>query len=335
MTRISTLKLFCATVFTVGLAVYSASAQDACGEISISEMNWASAGLAAWVDKIILEEGYDCNVSLVAGDTMPTFASMNEKAVPDMAPEMWVNAVKEPLDAAVAEGTLVLAAQILTDGGVEGIWMPRELAEREGITTLAQALERPELFPGAEDEAKGAFFGCPAGWACQHIARNQFLGAKADEKGFALVDPGSAAALDGTISRAFERGEGWLGYYWAPTAILGRYDMLRLDLEAEFDRERWDTCIVQPDCVNPQVTEWPRSDVFTIVTKEFATKAGVAMEYVQNRKWDNDTVNGMLNWMSSSQATSEDGAYEFLEKHEDVWTKWVPEEVAEKVKAAL
>lgn len=329
-------KILASTGFALGAALATpALAAEDCGNITIAEMNWASAGLAAWVDKIILEEGYGCKVELVAGDTMPTFTSMNEKAEPDMAPEMWVNAVKEPLDQAVAEGRLVIASQILTDGGVEGIWIPTWLAQEHGITTLKQALERPDLFPGAEDPSKGAFFGCPSGWACQHIARNQYLGAGADDKGFDLVDPGSAAGLDGSIARAFNRQEGWLGYYWAPTAILGKYDMTRLDLEAEFDREHWDNCIVTADCLDPKVSEWPTSDVFTTVTREFADKAGVAMDYVQTRAWTNDTLNKMLSWMGDNQASNEDGAYEFLMTHEDLWTRWVPADVAEKVKAAL
>lgn len=323
---------------TLAFAAFTAApalAQDDCGSVTVAEMNWASAGLAAWVDKIILEEGYGCDVALVAGDTMPTFASMNEKAEPDMAPELWVNAVKEPLDAAVAEGRIVIAAQILSDGGVEGIWVPTWLAEQEGLVTLEDALARPELFPGAEDGSKGAWFGCPSGWACQAINRNQFEGAEAGERGFELVDTGSAAGLDGSIARAFAREEGWLGYYWAPTAILGKYDMTRLDLQAEFDRERWDNCMVVSDCPDPQVTEWPVSDVFTVVTKEFAEKAGVAMGYVENRAWSNETVNEMLSWMGDNQASNEDGAYEFLTTREDVWTQWVPEEVAERVRDAL
>ncbi|KGJ03108.1 glycine betaine/proline transport system substrate-binding protein [Paracoccus halophilus] len=322
------------TLAFLGLSVPALAAED-CGRISIAEMNWASAGLAAWVDKIILEEGYGCEVALVAGDTMPTFTSMNEKAEPDMAPELWVNAVKEPLDMAVAEGRIVIAAQILTDGGVEGIWIPTWLAEKEGIRTLEDALARPELFPGAEDSSKGAWFGCPSGWACQLINKNQYMGAKADEKGFELVDTGSAAGLDGSIARAFNRQEGWLGYYWAPTAILGKYDMTRLDLQAEFDRERWDKCIVQADCLDPQVTEWPVSDVYTAVTREFSEKAGPAMDYVKARAWTNDTVNAMLSWMSENQASNEDGAYRFLETQEELWTQWVPDEVAEKVRSAL
>ncbi|MTH78010.1 ABC transporter substrate-binding protein [Paracoccus aestuariivivens] len=329
-------KFLASTTFACLCLGTAAMADDAqCGSITVAEMNWASAGLAAWVDKIILEEGYGCDVALVAGDTMPTFTSMNEKSEPDMAPELWVNAVKEPLDKAVAEGRIVLASEILSDGGVEGIWVPTWLAEEHGIKTLADALAHPELFPGAEDDSKGAWFGCPSGWACQSINRNQFLGAKAEDKGFELVDSGSAAALDGSIARAFNRKEGWLGYYWAPTAILGQYDMTKLDLEAEVNSERWDGCMVKSDCADPQVTEWPVSDVYTAVTGEFADKAGIALDYVKARSWSNDTVNQMLAWMTENQASNEDGAYEFLENHADIWTAWVPEDVAEKVKSAL
>ena len=72
----------------------------------MAEMNWASAELMAHVDKIILEEGYGCDVELVAGATMPTFTSMNEKGEPDVAAEQWANAVRDPLKKAVDEGRL-------------------------------------------------------------------------------------------------------------------------------------------------------------------------------------------------------------------------------------
>ena len=65
----------------LGLAlVFGASAAMAdCGDVQIAEMNWASAELMANVDKLILEKGYGCNVSLIPGATMPTFTSLNEK----------------------------------------------------------------------------------------------------------------------------------------------------------------------------------------------------------------------------------------------------------------
>ena len=71
----------------------SPGAFAACGAVTIASMNWASAELMASVDKIILDKGYGCDVSVVPGDTMPTFTSMNEKGRPDVAPELWINAV--------------------------------------------------------------------------------------------------------------------------------------------------------------------------------------------------------------------------------------------------
>jgi len=39
--------------------------------------------------------------------------------------------------------------------------------------------------------------------------------------------------------------------------------------------------------------------------------------------------------MDENQGTNEDAAKYFLQNNEDMWTKWVSPEVAEKVKAAL
>ncbi len=143
-------KLLASTILAAGLYALAGSAQAAeCGEVSIAEMNWASAGVAAHVDKFILENGYGCTVTLVTGDTMPTFASMNEKAQPDMAPELWVNAVRTPLDAAIKEGRLIEAAKILSEGGVEGWWIPKFVADAQPrYQDGAGCAETPRSLPG-------------------------------------------------------------------------------------------------------------------------------------------------------------------------------------------
>ncbi|SMD14391.1 ABC transporter substrate-binding protein [Rhizobium sp. RU36D] len=330
-------KLIASTILASGLYAMAGSAQAAdCGDVSIAEMNWASAGVAAYVDKIILESGYGCKVTVVTGDTMPTFASMNEKGEPDVAPEMWVNAVRTPLDTAISEGRLMQLAPLLSDGGVEGWWIPKFLADAHpDIKTVQQALEHPELFPAPEDKSKAAVHNCPSGWNCQISTANLYRALKADDKGFTLVDTGSAAGLDGSIANAFEKKTGWLGYYWAPTAILGKYEMVRLGFGVEHDKADWDKCTAVPDCPDPKVNSYPVSDVYTIVTKGFSEKAGVAMDYFKTRKWDNQTVGKVLAWMDANQGSNEDAAEHFLKEYEAMWTTWVSPDVAAKVKAAL
>ena len=111
--------------------------------------------------------------------------------------------------------------------------------------------------------------------------------------------------------------------------------MVKLSFGVEHDKANWDACTAVPDCPDPKVNAYPVSDVYTVVTKGFAEKAGVAMDYVKTRKWDNATVGKVLAWMEENQGTNEDGAKHFLETYPDMWTTWVAPEVAEKVKAAL
>src|SRR6218665_680433 len=211
-------KLLASTFLAAGLYALAGSAQAAeCGDVSIAEMNWASAGVAAQVDKFVLENGYGCTVTLVTGDTMPTFTSMNEKAEPDVAPELWVNAVRTPLDAAIKEGRLIEAAPLLSEGGVEGWWIPQFLADAHpDIKTVQDALKHPELFPAPEDPSKGAVHNCPSGWNCQVSTDNLYKALEAEKAGFELIDTGSAAGLDGSIANAFEKKNRWPGDFWGP-----------------------------------------------------------------------------------------------------------------------
>ena len=325
---------------SLGLAVFLGAnvAMAECGTVQIAAMNWASAQLMASVDKIILEQGYGCSVELVPGDTMPTFTSLNEKGEPDVAPELWINAVREPLKTALDEGRLRSANDGPISGLGEGWWVPPYVVEKyPDLKTVLDVLERPDLFPDAEDPSKGAFVGCPAGWGCQLTNANLFRAFKMAEKGWKLVDPGSAAGLDGSMSKAVNRGENWFGYYWSPTALIGRHKMVKLDFGVPFaGSENWDGCVVKPEqeCADPQPSSWTKSEVHTVVTSEFAENAGSdVMEYLKNRVYPGDVMNGLLVYMDENQAEGADVAAEFLKAHGDVWKPWVPAEVAMKVKA--
>jgi glycine betaine/proline transport system substrate-binding protein len=46
-------------------------------------------------------------------------------------------------------------------------------------------------------------------------------------------------------------------------------------------------------------------------------------------------MNGMLVYMADQQASGKDAAYAFLEKHGNVWEKWVSADVAKKIKSSL
>ena len=240
-------RIILSALVILGFTSLSGIANAGCGKLVIAEQNWASAELMANVDKIILEKGYGCEVELIPGATMPTFTSMDEKGEPDMNPEQWANAVYTPLKKAVSEERLIIANQAPITGLGEGWWITPGTVKKhpkiKGMTAM-EILEHPEWFPSKEDPSKGAFVGCPAGWGCQLANGNLFRAFEMEKKGWVLIDPGSAAGLDGTISKAADSGSPWFGYYWNPTSMVGKYGLIPVDFGVKFhSRDNWDNCI--------------------------------------------------------------------------------------------
>lgn len=308
-----------------------------CGSVSISEMNWASAELLANVDKMILKEGYGCDVTLVTAPPQTAFASMTEKGKPDIAPEFWTNFIKEPLKKAMNEGRLhsVNPAPITNLG--EGWWIsPKTAREHPELKTVLDVIEHPEIFPDKEDPSKGAFVSCPAGWGCQLANANLFRAFEMEKKGWKLVDPGSGAGLDGSIAKAVESGNNWFGYYWSPTALIGKYKLIKLPYGVPFaGNDNWDNCISKPeqDCANPKPSSWSKSEVITVITDNMKKNGDKAViDYLKSRVYPGDVINSMLVYMSDNQASGEDAAIEFLRSQESIWQKWVPADIANKIK---
>lgn len=335
MKRLVTITCLAVGFATAGSA--AAFAQEGCSDTTIAAMNWQSAEVLASLDKFILENGYGCSISIISGDTVPTLTSMAERGQPDIAPEAWVDLVPEVVNRGLEEGKLVAAGVALSDGAQQGWFMPKYIAEANPeIVTVGDALKHPELFPAPEDSSKSAIYNGPQGWGGTVVTTQMYKAYNAEAAGFTLVDTGSAAGLDGSIARAYERKEGWLGYYWAPTAILGRYPMVKLAFDAPHDAAEWARCNANAECPDPKVNDWTADKVLTVTTAAFAERAkGPVTDYLAARSWSNPVVNSLLAWMSDNQATGEDGARYFLENNKDVWTKWVTSEAAQKIEAAL
>ncbi len=97
-----------------------------------------------------------------------------------------------------------------------GWFIPKYVAEAHPeIKTVSDALKHPELFPDGEDASRGAIMNGPQGWGMTVATSQLYKAYDAEASGFTLVDTGSAAGLDASIAKAYERKDGWLGAYWA------------------------------------------------------------------------------------------------------------------------
>lgn len=329
------IKMFFISAGTLVLAL-TAQAADGCGKVTVADMNWSSATLVANVDAFILRHGYGCDSEIVTGDTMPTGTSMVEKGDPDIAPEFWVSNFKESLAKGVAEKRLRIAGDALSDGGEEGFWVPEYLVQKDpSLGTLAGIKANAQMFKHPEDPDRSAFMTCPAGWGCQISNGNLYKALKLEDAGFDLVDPGSGAALAGSIAKSYERGEPWFGYYWAPTAVLGKYKMVKVDFGSGVDADHFSNCISQETCENPKPTMYPPSRVVSLTVEDFATRAPAAYAYIAKRSYTNALMNELLAWVEDNQADGDVAMEHFLKNYESTWTKWVPADAVAKIKKAL
>lgn len=332
------MRILAATVVgMVGLFAGQQAQAASCGDVTIADMSSMSAELLASVDRFILNNGFDCTADLVAGDTVPAITSMIEKGQPNIVPEGAVDVVPALYKEGIENGKIVALSDPLSDASTQGLWVPRYMVdESPELATLAGILNHPELFPNPEDPSRGAIYNGAPGWGATIVTAQLYKANQMADRKFDLVDPGSLAGLDSAISRAYERKQGIVAYYWSPTGLLGRYAMVKVDLGVPHDPVEWTRCTTNAACADPKANAWAASDnVKTLVSKQFSEENGEIVEYLEKRELTKETINDMLAWMNENQATGEDAAQHFLTENPEIWSKWVSPEIAEKVKGAL
>ncbi len=329
--------LAAAAMFAIAGASLPVQAQSACGTdktIDIAEMTWPSAAALAHIHAAILENGYGCNVEIVAGDTVPTSASMLARGTPAIAPELWTSSITRQWEEGLEAGDVVELGPAITDGTIEGWFIPSYTLEAHpDLTTIDAVIAHPELFPDPEDPEQGRFYSCPPGWTCE-LAGTALFEALEMEDTWNLFSPGSGGALAASIARAFEREEPILFYYWGPTALLGKYDAAQVDLGPA--KPEVYACNTDPECQDPPgVTAYPSSPAIVGAASWVKEEAPDVAEYFGKVGLSNAQISKLLVYGDENNADAEETAMNFLKTEEDTWTKWVPADVAEKVKASL
>ncbi len=299
---------------------------DDCGEVTITEMNWASSIVVTNVAKFLMEQGYGCTVKAVPSSTVPAMTSVSENGTPDIVTEMWING-SNIYDKLSDEGKIVTLTDVLSDGGIEGWWIPDYLAEAHPeLTTIEGVLANPEL-------VGGRFHQCPEGWGCQRINKSLAEAWDLEGNGIEVFQHGSGETLATAIASAYANEEPWFGYYWAPTSILGKYPMVSVDL-GPYDAEIH-SCNANPECMEVGKSSFPVGPVKTVVTTTFSEEQPEITELMTKMSFTNDQMNSVLAWQEENTASGEETAVYFLTNYSDVWSGWISDDAKEKLGALI
>ena len=317
-------KLLIAGALALSTATPGAAAD--CGEVSISEMDWASSIIVTHVSKFLMEQGYGCDVTVVPTTTEPAITSLAETGEPDIVTELWV-AYTPVFYELKDQGKVVELANVLVDGGIEGWWIPAYLAkERPELTTIEGIMADPEA-------VGGRFHDCPQGWGCDLTNLSNLQASGLLEAGIERFQHGSGETLAAAIAAAYENEEPWFGYYWAPTSVLGAYEMVPVDM-GPHDPDAHE-CNTSGECPNPKMSSYPVATVLTTVTTTFADREPQIAELMRNVQFTNAQMHGLLSWQEANGASAEETAVQFLTTHQDVWSGWISSEARGKLSALL
>lgn len=312
---------------TAGFITFAApSWAESCGNVTITQMDWASANVVTSVAKFLMEQGYGCTVTAVPSSTPTALTSVAETGTPDILTELWVNTAPAYAKL-VAEGKLVELADVLSDGGIEGWWVPQYVVDANPeAATLDGILANPALIGGRFDN-------CPDGWGCRTVNDNMNRVLGMEGKGIEIFNHGSGETLATAIAAAYADEQPWFGFYWAPTAILGKYPMVLVDMGG-YDAGVHE-CNSTGDCAEPGISDYPRAAVKTAATTSFQAREPEIAELMARMTFTNSQMNGILAWMEDNNASAEEGAVHFLTNNKEVWAGWLNDGARQNLSALL
>jgi len=324
------------TLAAVSIALLVASLAGCTPEakqtIVFGDLSWDSAQVNNRIAAFIAAHGYGYDVEYVPGDTIILLQGLRSGDV-DVNMEIWVENQQDAYDAAIDAGDVLDLGNNFGDNW-QGWLVPRYMVEGDaarGIEATAPDLRSVadlanywELFKDPENPDKGRFINSIPGWECTDINSQKLVAYGLDQYYTDFV-VGSDAALSGSMAAAYEKGEAWLGYYWAPTWVLGKFDMYALE-EPVFDEDVWNTT---------KACAYPSNNVNVAVNAAFAADNPELVTFLDNFSTKTEQHNAVLAYMQDNGATTEEAAMFFLREYEDLWTSWVPADIAAAVKAAL
>lgn len=314
-------------VFTFGTG--QALAKD---KLVFSDLSWDSAQVHNRIAAFIIEHGYGYGIDYIPVDTISGFAGLTRGDI-DITMEIWVDNQQPAYDNAIAAGKVIDLGANFPDSW-QGWLVPTYVIKGDparGIKATAPDLKSvydlPKykgVFKDVEEPGKGRFYSCIAGWGCEKINEKKFAAYDLNDT-FNIFLPGSGAALVASLAGAYKKGQPWVGYYWAPTWVLGTYDMTPLE-EPAYDKEIFESTAK---------SAYPAVSVNIAVNSSMPKKAPDVVEFLKKYETSQAIANKFLGYMQEKEADSQQTAEWFLKEYEELWTGWVSGDVAAKVKKAL
>ena len=131
-------------------------------------------------------------------------------------------------------------------------------------------------------------------------------------------------SLFDSLKSAYDEGEPWLGYLWAPTLYSG-LELTRLE-EPEYSDFCW---------LTTKACGYGRADITVAVHHSLVQKAPEVIEFLRKWNFTSAAAEEAEAFKFANDLSYEDTAIRYLKGNETEWMQWTTPEIAVKVKDAL
>jgi glycine betaine/proline transport system substrate-binding protein len=298
--------------------------------IKFDEVGWDSIRFHNAVARFIVEKAFGYQTEEVSGSTPITYPALKKGDI-DVLMEMWTDNVPT-YDKDIAAKELVELGVNFKDDA-QGVYVPRYVIQgdsKRGIKPMAPDLHKvadlakyKAVFADPETPGKGRLYGAIPGWNIDKVLHKKFLYLGLD-KTFTYFSPGSDAALAAAFTSAYEKGKPIAGYYWEPTWLSGKYDMVRLGDEP-----------YNAATFNDGIGDIPSVRVTIVATNSLPQRAPEVVEFLKHYATSSQLTAAALAYMYETKADYATTAKWFLQKQPELWAKWLPADKVALVQAAL
>ncbi len=318
------------TILTLVVLIFSGCTGGSDKHITFADAGWDSILFHNAVAGTIAKELYGYSWTETSGSTTVLHEGLKKGEI-DVHMEVWSDNIAT-YDEDLAAGTFK-ELSINFDDNYQGIYVPRYVIEGDSerdiealapnLKTFQDLKDYAAVFPDDDDSSKGRVYGAIPGWEVDEILHNKYLFNGLDET-FVYFRPGSDAALSAAITSAYDKGEPIAAYYWEPTWLLGKYDMVLLE-----------DYPYNPDTYKDGETELPAVKVTVGMSNDYAENHPELVDFLSKYETSSALTSEALAYMQDTGADYEETAKWFLSENSELIDQWLNAEDAQKLKDIL
>jgi len=302
-------------------------------------VNWESGEFITAVIREMLERGYACRTETVPGNSVTLEQATANDEIQIFAEE-WVNR-SDIWKSAQAAGKVQAIGHPFT-GADEGWYIPAYMVNGDpahhlapaapGLHDVSQLPGYASLFSDPEQPSRGRFLNCPSGWTCEGV-NSAKLHAYGLDKAYINFRPGTGTALDAAITSAYLQRQNILFYYFSPSAIAGKFALVKLH-EPAFDPAIWRD-LTSAAGTHDHGCAAPPADIAYGVSSAFAREAPQIIAMLTKATIPIEEINRNLAIMADRKIDAPTQARLFLHEHGEIWHQWLPAGIAATIDESL